>query len=66
MMINQTIEKLIAMHLLGIATALKEQISRRELAELSFDERLGLHIDRKWTHREEQRLQRRLKSAKLK
>jgi DNA replication protein DnaC len=66
MMLNQTIEKLISMHLTGMADALKEQVSRGDISDLSFDERMGLLVDREWSCREERRLQRRLKTARLK
>ncbi len=66
MMLNQTIEKLISMHLNGMAEALKEQVSQGDVSELSFEERVGLLVDREWSHREERRLRRRLQSARLK
>lgn len=56
MMLNQTVEKLISMHLTGMADALKEQISRGDISDLSFDERVGLLVDREWSYREERRL----------
>jgi DNA replication protein DnaC len=66
MMLNQTMEKLVSMRLIGMANALTEQTSRGDFSELSFEERMGLLVDREWFHREERKLQRRLKSAKLK
>jgi DNA replication protein DnaC len=65
MLINATIEKLQALSLGGMARALTEQLERPEYAELSFEERLGLLVDREATDRENRRLARRLKAARL-
>lgn len=65
MLINATIDKLQAMSLGGMARALEEQLASPGHAELSFEERLGLLIDREATDRENRRLARRLKAAKL-
>ncbi len=46
--------------------ALREQLSLPEIAELSFEERLGLLADRELTERENRRLQTRLRQARLK
>jgi len=59
------IEKLAAMHLLGMADALKAQEQDPSARELSFLERLGLLVDQQWNWRENQALSRRLKNAKL-
>ena len=65
MLINATIDKLQAMSLGGMARALAEQLASPGHAELSFEERLGLLVDREATDRENRRLARRLKAAKL-
>ena len=65
MLINATIEKLQALSLGGMARALTEQLERPEYAELSFEERLGLLVDREATDRENRRLARQLKAARL-
>ena len=59
------IEKLAAMHLLGMAEALKAQEQDPSARELSFLERFGLLVDQQWNWRENQALGRRLKNAKL-
>jgi DNA replication protein DnaC len=46
--------------------ALEEQIQCPEIAELSFEERLGLLVDREITERDNRRLTNRLRQAKLK
>ena len=59
-------EKLTAMRLPGMVDALKAQEQDLAARELSFLERLGLLVDRQWTWRENQALERRLHAAKLK
>ena len=66
MLIQQTTEKLYELRLKGMALALQEQLERGDVSSLSFEERLGLIVDREWLLRQDKRLQRRLKSAKLK
>lgn len=64
MMTEETFQKLNAMRLLGMARALEEQL-KGEFSTLSFDERIGMLVDREWTDREARRLTRRLQQAKL-
>jgi len=54
------------MRLAGMADAYNEQARQVTMAELSFDERFGLLVDRQWTYRENRTLQTRLKLAKFK
>ena len=66
-MLNQpTIEKLQAMKLHGMAEAFQEQIEIPESSQLSFEERLGLLVDRQWTWKEARALTRRLQLARFK
>ncbi len=65
MLMQPTLEKLRAMRLLGMAEALANQTQQPDIARLSFEERLGLLVDEEWTFRENRRLQRLLKEAKL-
>lgn len=53
------------MKLSGMALALREQMGNPSFTDLSFEERLGLLVDREMTERESKRLKTRLKSAKL-
>jgi hypothetical protein len=62
---HPTIEKLQALKLLGMATALAEHGQLPDLQALSFEERLGLLVDRELTAREDRRLARRLVQARL-
>jgi len=66
MLTHPTIDKLRAMRLTGMATSLEEQIQMQDTESLTFDERLGLMVDREATDRENRRLKTRLKRAKLK
>lgn len=66
MLINQTIEKLNHMKLFGMVKGLNEQASNPEVASLGFEERISLLVDREWTDREDRRLVRLLKEARLK
>jgi DNA replication protein DnaC len=66
-MIQQvTLDKLRSMRLSGFAAALEEQSESASYGALSFDERLGLLVDCEMTHREDRRLTRLLRNAKLK
>jgi len=65
MLNHQTIEGLYALKLPAMAAALAEQAESASHQALSFEERLGLLVDRELTERENRRLQRYLKAAKL-
>jgi DNA replication protein DnaC len=66
MLDQQTIEKLHAMQLGALADAFKEQLDNPAMDDLTFAERFGLLVDRLWIWREEKRMKRLLKNAKLK
>ena len=66
MLNQQTIEKLHALKLPGMAEALKDQLPQPDIQRLSFEERFGLIVDRQWAWKEDHRLHRYLKEAKLK
>jgi DNA replication protein DnaC len=65
MLNQQTIEKLCAMRLRGMADAFRDQQQDADAQRLSFEERLGLLIDRQWNWRENRALDRRLRNARL-
>ena len=65
MLTYPTLDKLKAMRFTGMARALEEQMQMAEIDSLSFEERLGLLIDREMTERENRRLTTRLRKAKL-
>ena len=62
---HPTFAKLEALRLFGMVRALNDQLRTPECASLSFEERLGLLVDREATERENQRLTARLKRARL-
>jgi DNA replication protein DnaC len=67
MMLNHpTLDKLQDLRFTGMAKALTEQMALPDIDELSFEERLGLLVDREMTEREDRRLTTRLRQAKLK
>ena len=66
MLNHPTLDKLQAMRLTGMLKALIEQAAIPDIEALSFEERLGLLIDREMTEREDRRLKTRLRQAKLK
>ncbi len=64
-MIHPSIEKLRQMRLTGMARALEEQLGQAGIAELSFDERLALLVDREDIERHNAALAQRLRAARL-
>jgi len=65
MLTHPTFEKLQALRLAGMARALEDQQRLPEIESLSFEERLGLLVDREMTDRENLRLKNRLRQARL-
>jgi DNA replication protein DnaC len=65
MLTEPTIEKLRAMKLGAMEKAWEEQRASAESPRLSFDERFGLLVEAEWLTRENKRLSRNLKEAKL-
>jgi DNA replication protein DnaC len=66
MLIQQTITKLQNLHLIGMAKGFDDQLSSAAAMSLGFEERFGILVDQETTYRENQRLKRLLKIAKLK
>ena len=66
MLHHPTLEKLQTLRLQGMYKALTEQMNMPESEPLSFEERLGLLVDRELTERQDRRLQTRLRQARLK
>ena len=65
MLTQPTIEKLMTMRLRGMAEAFREQQESADSQRLSFEERLGLLIDRQWNWRQNRALERRLRNGRL-
>jgi len=66
MLNEQTLEKLYAMKLAGMAEAMKDQMGRADMDGLAFEERLAMLVDAQYLFRENKRMKRLLESAKLK
>lgn len=65
MISNVTLDKLRELRLQGMSQALEEQLAGDDFAEMTFEERFGLLVDRETTYRDNRRLQTRIKKAKL-
>jgi len=65
MLTQQTLDKMNQMKLSGMAEAFQQQQRGTEHARLNFEERLGLLVDAEWSAREQRKLTRRLRFAKL-
>jgi DNA replication protein DnaC len=65
MLTEPTLDKLKTLKLDAMATAWLEQQKQPDIAQLAFDERLGLLVEAQWLARENKRLSRCLKEAKL-
>lgn len=66
-MLNEpTMEKLKGLHLEEFAAAWVDQGKRTDVQGLSFDERLGMLVEAEWMARENRRLERLLREARLK
>jgi DNA replication protein DnaC len=66
MLVQTTLDTLNRLKLYGMAAALAEQLAQSTSASLSFEERLGLLVDREVLHRDNRRLTRLLQLAQLK
>tara|TARA_B100000524_G_scaffold324936_1_gene207593 strand:- start:284 stop:1039 length:756 start_codon:yes stop_codon:yes gene_type:complete len=65
MLKHPTLDKLHALKLTGMAAALEDQSATPDITDLSFEERLGLLVDREMTERDNRRMSSRLRRAKL-
>lgn len=65
MLIHPALDKLQRLQLTGMRKALAEQTELPDIGDLSFEERLGLLVDREITERDDRRLKTRLRPAKL-
>ena len=65
MLHQHTLDKLYQLRLTGMAAALEQQLAQPAIQELSFEERFGLLLDQEILYRDNRRLSRLLKAAKL-
>lgn len=66
MLINPTMEKMQKLKWIGMVKVYEEHLNMPETNKLSFDDRLGLMVDREIIDKENRRLTSRLQQAKLK
>ena len=66
MLFTQTLEKLRALRLEGMAQALEEQRHQNDIVSLGIEDRLALLVERQWLWKENRGLAIRLKNAQLK
>jgi len=65
MMAQQTLDRLYELRLTGMAEALEEQMRMGDIGSLAFEERFALLLEREITVRDDRRLTRLLRTAKL-
>lgn len=65
MLTQKTVDRLHQMRLWGMSEAFVAQLQKPDYQELSFEERLGLLVDQEWTYRQNRRLARLLRQARL-
>jgi len=65
MLTQPLLDKLSQLRLSAFRAALEEQLHNSQYADLPFEDRLGLLVDCECTHRDNNRLQRHLKAARL-
>lgn len=66
MLFEETIQKLVDLRMHALVEALREQLEDpNKYRKMTFEDRLGLLIDREWAERQRRRLTRRLQQARL-
>jgi len=65
MMTQQTLVKLYDLKLTAMAEAFSQQLIQPDLADLAFEDRFAMLVDRQWTFKEDRRMDRLLKTARL-
>jgi DNA replication protein DnaC len=65
MLAQQTIERLLSLRLTGMAQAFSAQLQDTGYHDLSFEERFGLLVEQEWLYRQNKRLARLLRQARL-
>lgn len=65
MLIEETLQKMLALKMPAMAAATRELMESAPSHQLSFEDRLGIIVDREWTDRDSRRVQRRIREAKI-
>jgi hypothetical protein len=66
MLNEQTVEKLMGMHLKSMARIFREQVSDPTYVGLSFENSFGMIVDKQWSDRKSNNISRLIKRATLK
>lgn len=65
MLIEETIQKMLELKMHGMAKATRELLAAAPTHQLAFEDKLGLIVDREWSERDNRRVNRRIKEARL-
>jgi DNA replication protein DnaC len=65
MLIEETLQKMLALRMPAMAQATRELLESAPSHQLSFEDKLGILIDREWTERDSRRVARRIREAKI-
>jgi DNA replication protein DnaC len=65
MLIEETIQKMLELKMHGMAKATRELLESAPSHQLAFEDKLGIIIDREWSDRDNRRVGRRIKEARL-
>jgi DNA replication protein DnaC len=65
MLIEETLQKMLALRMPAMAAATRELMESAPSNQLSFEDRLGIIVDREWTERDSRRVARRIREAKI-
>lgn len=65
MLTQHTLDKLHDMKLTAMAEAFTQQLAQPDLQDLSFEDRFAMLVDRQWSFKEDRRINRLLKTARL-
>jgi DNA replication protein DnaC len=65
MLIEETIQKMLSLKMHGMVKATRELIESAPAHQLPFEDKLGIIVDREWSDRDNRRVSRRIKEARL-
>lgn len=65
MLIEETIQKMLELKMHGMVRATRELLESAPATQLAFEDKLGIIIDREWADRDNRRVSRRIKEARL-
>lgn len=65
MLIEETIQKMLDLRMHGMAQATRDLLEAAPSHQLAFEDKLGIIVDREWTERDNRRVQRRIREARL-